>query len=421
MANSRVFKPINLWYALISFLTWSSCVHAAISFDKLTACGDITRIYGSLKANPTSGRTNCRSPRDSLEREVMNRSGLDASQLCFLESSPAPFVDGFSCARPLVPGGGAELVCFRSAATEDLRNYREQFKEKFAEAKNKYLATATTCGASNGDSVDAWPSLLPFTLTHVAQFEFGYAMGLGNDRVPDSTILHGYAITDPSITPQPPAAIEFVYLLVGAPKYSPWGTRTTIGNWMVRVDDSKQFDNQYNQAARKQGAPVTITSTSYDFENNTAQDIAPTAKVRVLERLQAAIVKNLEEEGFEAKSGAALKRFTGMSGQDFVRGASKGAPFAFRGAAAKRLSPDITILLNQSRPRCTQDGAIAVYLFSLQPVPDRKIDYGSLFVAVAGIGACSRSSSVTRTYMNGLAEDLNELILNTLKRKEYSF
>lgn len=421
MANSPVFKPIKLSYALISFLVWSSCVHAAISFDKLTACSDITRIYGSLKANPTSGRVNCRSPRDSLEREVMNRSGLDTSQLCFLESSPAPFVDGFSCARPSVPGGGAELVCFRAAASDDLRVYKEQFKERFSEAKSKYLATAATCGASNGDSVDAWASLLPFTLTHVTQFEFGYAMGLGRDRVPDSTILHGYAITDPSISPRPPAAIEFVYLLVGAPKYSPWGTRTTIGNWMVRVDDSKRLSNQFNQDARKLGAAITITSKDYDFENRTPQDIVIATKNNVLERLQAAIVKSLEDEGFEAKSGAELKRATGISGQDFVRNASKGVPFAFRDMWAKRLSPNITMLLNQSRPRCTQDGAIAVYLFWLQPAPDVKIDYGSLFVAVAGLGACSRSTSVTRTYMNGLLEDMNELILSTLKRKEFSF
>lgn len=412
-----------LRYVLVSWVMWVSCVQAGVSLDKLTACDDIEMVYRSLREGVLSRRVECRTPRGTLERELVKRTGLSASQVCFLESSPARFVDGFTCARPQVEAG-ASLVCFRAAAADDIRSYYGQFDAKYAAEKAKYLAGASACSVTNKDSGDAQGTLMSLLLFSISRFEFGYFSGLGKAKVPDSIIVHGYAFTDPTLPSSAASAIEFVHVQVGGSTYVSTAKPRTFGNWVVKVDDADRSDAGFNEEARKRHQPIIIDSINFQLENHTNQEISERTKKALIERLQKAIAQSFESEGFEVKSGTELEKVTGLTRKQMVDGIIMRMPFAMRDRARTRLSSDIIIMLSDTRPRCARNGngALIAYLFFEQPLPDKKSDFGSLGLVLAGIASCSRVAvEATKTYMKGLIEEVTEVVSSSLQRKENSF
>jgi hypothetical protein len=420
MAKLSIFKVAFARPLVVACLTWSSFAQAAVNLDKLTACDDIARLYEFMKERQLTESSSCRPARSSLEKELIVRSGLDASQLCFDQSAPAPFLEGFSCISQEEKTGNV-LVCFRSADGGDIRQYKAQYKEKFAPAGKKYLSEAAACRASNGDSVEASPTLFPPLLSLISRVEFGFITSLGKERPSDSSIVHGYATTDPSISNNAPSALEFVYVITNVPKYSSTSEQETIGNWLIHIDEDKELEEGYNREARKRRIPVMLDSTSYKLERSTTASVSQGAKLALAEGLQRVLAKSLEDEGFESISDDELQAKTGMSTTEMIKEITKRMPFGTRQNLPLRLGPTLLILSNERRPKCTKDragGAMAVYLMAIQPVPEVTSDFGSVGLMIAGLGECARTTTKsTRTYINGLIDESTSQLLTALRLK----
>jgi hypothetical protein len=254
-------------------------------------------------------------------------------------------------------------------------------------------------------------------LSLVSRFEFGYITSLGTGRPSDSSVVHGYAATDPTISGDAPSALEFVHVLVGMPKHSRAGERKTVGDWVVYVDDARELDKGLNEQARRQRVPIVTDVTLYELERHTTHSVPQSAKLAGLERLQRAIARSLEDEGFEAVSDDDLKAHTGMSSREFAEQVMKNVSFGWKQNAPVKFAPTLLILLNEKRPRCAKDGgAMAAYLMAVEPTPEVDADFGGIALFLVGMGECSRSSvSSTRTYINGLIEEATNQLLTTLQ------
>lgn len=418
--------PLNsfrLAYArrlLAGCFAWMSCAQAGVNLDKLTACDDIASLYDSLKARPVAAREACRAPGNALENALLARTGLDASALCFLRSTPAPFLEGFTCFRPRVKTG-ASLVCFRPAAAEDIKQYKRQHDEgKLRVPVSNYLSAASACRASKGDSSAARATTFPALLLHISSFELGFITPLGRDRLSDGSVLHAYAPTDPSLAGAPPSAIEVVYLIAGAPVYSPATKTVKVGDWTVRVDHSKEQEEAFNREMRKKRAPLMIDMTTFDLESATTANPPISARLSFINDLQKAIQRSLEDEGFETQSESKIRAATGKSPAEMVEEISRSIPFGARRNSPVKMAPTLIFLLNERRPQCARggDGAMAAYLMAVQPVPDVRSDYGDVGLIILGMGACARSTTTsTRNYIDGLIDEATTQLVATLRRR----
>jgi hypothetical protein len=420
MAKLYSFRVACLRVLFVSCFTWPSVALTEVNLDKLTACDDVARLYEFVKEKLPMASSSCLSPRSILEKELARRSGFDTSQLCFHQSAPTSFLEGFSCIS-LDVKNSAELVCFRSADEADIKLYKEQYKEKYAAAEKKYLSAAAACSASNGDSADAPATILPPLLSLVSRLEFGFITSLGRERPSHSAVVHGYATTDPEISGNAPSALEFVYLIANAPKYSSTSEQKRVGSWLIQIDEDEDFDEYFNQEARRRRMPMMIDSTSYHLERQTEASVSQNAKLVLTEKLQRAIAKSLEDEGFETISGAKLKADTGMDSAEMVEEITKRMPFGTRQKPLIRLGSTLLILSNEQRPKCTQErtgGAMGVYLAVNQPVPEVTSDFGGVMLMIVGLGECARPQlTSTRTYINGLIEESTSQLLATLQTK----
>jgi hypothetical protein len=421
MVESSSFKAVCARGLLVACLASIPCAEAAVELNKLSACDDIARLYQSLKTTPIAA--GCRAPRGALERALVARVHTDASQICFQSSVPAPFLEGFTCAQPPSPTG-ASLVCFRGANLSEVRRYEEQYGPSSAEPTSKptskYLAAAAACSVSNGDSSVAAPTTASQLLGFVSRFEFGFITSLGRGRPTDSSIVHGYAATDPAIPGDVPSALEFVYMVVGAPAYSRPGERRNVGQWDVTLDDVKQLEDSFNEEMRKRRVDLMMNMTSFDLTSRAAVDASQREKLSVLVTLQKAIARSLEDEGFEAISDSDLKAKTGRNAAEIVQEISRTMPFGNRQNGPVKLAPTVLMLFNDKRPACTREagGAIGAYLIASEPTPDARSDYGSVGFIVAGIGACSRSTTrSTRTYVDGLIAEATRQVMETLQSR----
>ena len=101
-----------------------------------------------------------------------------------------------------------ELTCLRAALSRDIQDYKENYVLSYSRAVATYLQSASQCDAGNGDSTIAVRTLLPYSVSLVARFEFGFALPFGGSLVGRSLFIHGYGSVDPSITGNE-TAVEF--------------------------------------------------------------------------------------------------------------------------------------------------------------------------------------------------------------------
>jgi hypothetical protein len=320
--------------------------------------------------------------------------------------------------QPEVPNG-ASLICFRDAALSDVRRYKDLYGDKYAEPVSKYLGAAAACAVTNRDSSIAVGTLFPQLLTIISKFEFGFISSLGKGSHTDSAAIHGYASTDPSISGNPPTAIEFVNVFTGGQKYAPQGVRKNAGDWAIYIDDNKDTNRKTNEELRKKHSPLVIEMTSYTFKRSTGDSLSQSDKNRILEGLQKAIAGALEDEAFETWSESDIKARTGKASGELADQIASNMSYGAMGSPVK-LGRMVLVLMNEKRPRCTAggQGAMAAYILYTQPLPDVKTDYGGIGLIIAGVGSCRRSSATTRTYIRGLIESANDQLLKALESNQ---
>jgi hypothetical protein len=414
MAKSSDFKSlfVCLWLILCPVIS-----HAEIYLDKITACEDIANVYKSMKNGTFIDSAGCRLPHSILEKEVVARSGLKASDFCFTELSPASFLEGFSCFT-FKMGNAHSLNCFRTANENDIDFYKEHYKEDFSVRESKYLSEAKKCSASNGDSARATNTLLPLPFQSISSFEFGFISQLGNSMPSNSAVVHGYAKTDQEIDSEAPSAIEFVSIYTDA-QHEDNSKHETIGNWDISIDEADEADNELNKELRRRGIPINWDITNYSLTRSQAMGTPDEEKLERTEGLQYAIAKILKDEDFKRLTDNDLQKITGMDSDEMLDKISQQMPFGFKKGSPMKLGRKFLVFVNEKHPICTKhgDGAMGVYLMSTQPTPEVKSDFGSLGVLIIGIGECARYKSPTRAYIEELKNLVKDQVLIALKHE----
>ena len=416
MAKLSNFKMAFISGLIIGCFACSSLVHAAVKLNKLTACDDIARLYKHMKARQVIASRSCRSPRNLLEKVLVARSGVDVSEICFDQSAPALFLRGFSCIWQEM-NGTKTLLCFQPVDMAGIRQYTKKHRDdKIIAVDRQYLSMAAKCRASNGDTVSAQPTLFPQLLSFISSFEFGFITGLGKGRLPDSTMLHGYATTDPTISGNAPSALEFVFILIDAQFNSTSSDFKTVGNWSVHIDEDEEFEKSFNRQLRKNRIPVNVNSTTFKLKRRTTNPASQDEKLMLTRELVQAVAWSLEDESFEAFSDDDIQAGLGMSTTEILEKITKQQPFGMRQKSPVKLGENLQILINERRPRCTKkSGAVATFLMTIQPIPEIMSDYGSVGIMIIGLGKCaSIKSGSTHTFINGLIEEATNQLMSTL-------
>jgi hypothetical protein len=405
---------VQVALGLVAFIP---CSHAELRFEALTACSDIARLYEVLRSNPAARPSSCGQARSSFEQAIVERSGLQSDQLCFLERPPADFLAGYTCVQSHV-GTAAELVCFRAASSNDVHEYKEQYKDKFAAPVSHYLREASACSASNGDSAAAARTLFPTLLSFVSRYEFGFILGLGKETPIRSSVLHGYATVDATIDNNDQQAIEFVYLLVSASDVKS-EVRKNVGNWIVSIDNSDEFESGFTAEFRRGHIPVFVDFTFFAIERARSAVKPIGTKLDLIADWQQVIAHTLEEEYFEVVSDDDLHEKTGMISKDIIATISRNQPFGHRDDSPIKFGSQLTIMINESRPVCTRNdnGATVASIFSIQPVPQVVDDYGGVVLGLLGLGACGKRTGPTKTFVEELIKESTTQLFQIMEKK----
>lgn len=399
----------------------ASSAHAQVVLDKLNACADIERVYAGLRAEPAASPADCRSPRAGLEAALVSR--MAGARTCFLGSSPAPFLNGFSCFRVVNQETGRytpELTCFRAASMVDVQHYKDEYKTRFAPIESTYLAASKTCAVSNGDSSVAATSLFPPTMAAIARFQLGFVTLLGSNRPADSSVFHGFGQTDPAIRDGLPSAVEVVYVLVNATarRSVPLETRSA-GAFRVEVDDTAGFERDLNEQFRRAGAPMRSSIMGYTLERDGAHGMTLSAKISLIGSLHDSVADMLADEGFDQLSDAEIRDATGKRREDLLAEYTRSVPFGSRDSVtAQKPVPSFRFLFNDTELRCMRNGrgAIMIGLMGFEPRQGVQRDFGSIALLVNRLGACAEGVEA-RTYAAGLLEKATSQIVEALGRR----
>ena len=200
-------------YAMLALSMSSSQARADIHFDQLSSCDSLERIAQYLKSSPSS----CRSPSDELEEVISSRFTIPGGdgKPCFLSRPPTSTLSTFKCfvlttpRTSAFPKGTRHISCVKKADEADLIRYKDAYLPVYGPLVERYLDAAAHCPAGNGDAAIANRNLMPFPLTFVARYSFGFVLPIGDQLVGKTSFIHGYGKVDPSLTSFGSGAIEF--------------------------------------------------------------------------------------------------------------------------------------------------------------------------------------------------------------------
>lgn len=389
-----------------------------VYLNKLTACDDIETLFGSLRSGKNDPE--CSSANDDVTVAILAKlSPMDASRICVLARPPANFLRGFHCFMPPA-GSGADLTCFRAMQSVDIARYKEVYKDRFSTPVLSYLAEASQCTVSNGDSGQAQATLMSPFLAFVANFEFGFVVSLGQAQPPDSLMIHGYATTDPDMDDDTgnTTAIEFVQILAGISKATTNTVSRQLDGWTIEIDEGDEPDQVLNDSYRDAGVAAWIDSRQFDLESSSIPSVPQEEKRRILRSLQSAVGGGMKEEGFEEfdveddiKSAKKLAEMFDVL--------SKRQPYGLRKGAQEVLSKHLKVYMKFNRRYCTgssDDGMLIVYVFALEPREGVGKDFGGIVAAIMSFGSCKSSSVKLKIYADGLLDVAGDSVFATLRK-----
>lgn len=400
MARS-ITEPLLL---LICTLLISQTAGAAINYNILNNCEQIGELSKNIASEEFS--TLCREPESDIEFEIYEKSGGQHSSVCFLETPPAPGLEGFSCMM-----GSAEsknsVTCLRPASAEDISNYKNSYPNGPKQKTYDYLEEAAACTVSNGGATFAAPTLLPPLVVLISKYEFGFISPIGKGREINSYVTHGYSTT---ATNQTPDAIEYVSVLMNgsSPNYEDREI-LKIGDWEVEID-RERFDEMLNEWLDNQSIPAQSKSIIFNISNTGSIARTMSQKKDGLSEISHKITRSLNKEKFSTVPEESIPEATREA---FSEVFDKSIPLGFQGIPLGEFERKFNLLLNKKRPICTNNnkGAIGAYSFLQYPRPNIKSEYGSITIMIVGMGKCAEfSRSSTETYIDGLLDIATETI-----------
>lgn len=389
-----------------------ACVSLAteIEFTRINACKEISKAFSSLQRSNIS----CGAATGAIERTIRDFAVGSEAKLCFMERPPVESLAGFRCIQSSVRGGRA-IACYRSAPAELLADYKANYVKRYSVQASSYIEEAKRCPGSNGDASRTIETTFPPILMSAAVHEFGFNVQYGNTKPGSSMVSHGFARTSPEISKRGPDAIEYVAFADGM--IAELATRTTHGNWRLRVDTSPDFAAQFVKTLKRQGLDTYLASVIIDIQR-APRVSALSKKPSLPEELSDVLASRLEDEGFDEMSDADLKRQTGKTREQMSETLFKGASFGARNLMGDRM-PQIRLLMKTSGLPCTKGGrgAIGAYLFTFEGEKDVQVDFGSVSAMVLGFGSCASAINSSREYVRNIAEESKQAILDDLQKR----
>jgi hypothetical protein len=207
-----------------------------LSLDKLTDCQGLASIQAMLSRSIS---TDCRQPRNKLERAVESEyAGSAAVANCLLSSPPTSRLSGFSCFE-IISNQQRELACFKPVDKSQLDDYLGKYSSHYRDKVIGYLQAARQCPVGNGDAGRAPSSLLPGAFVSFSKARFGFALEVGSEK--KSQIYHAFADTDPELGADGPGAIEvFDFLNVPKATVAPPSACRSKDGIVLTMDDAQE-------------------------------------------------------------------------------------------------------------------------------------------------------------------------------------
>lgn len=417
MRKSNVINRLSLGCVYLLCTASYSPAHGAINLDRLTACDEVADLYKLLRSSSLD--ESCRAPVGVIENLLIKRTGGAVETFCFLRAAPSPFLSGFSCAK-IHTTSGASLMCFRAADVSEIKNYYTAFQSRYASSVERYLKAMSACSASNHDGAhSAAPTEMPLALQYIAQYEFGFIVGLGKSDPPDSSIMHGYASVDTTIGDSAPSALEVIGISIGGQKLIAKDVQqTTAGDWLVSVDTTRDDVEAYNKKLNDMGVAASADIRAYELTTSETSPLTDVEKLEQVADVLQAIELSLTDGGFKKIPGSQIDQYSGKTLDSmFKEMTDRAIPYGGSKFLPKSQNK-FEMYTNDRRPACAKKGrgAIAVAIMSQIRGDDDVQGFATIVVMTIGIGECSRTSSESiHIYVGNLFDEAKEQLLETLR------
>ncbi|MFG0766859.1 hypothetical protein ACF8Q9_08300 [Pseudomonas sp. TYF_15] len=381
----------------------------------LSSCDEVEMLYDRIRSSSSTPIEHCRAPGSELEIGVESFvKKFYPGKLCFLEASPSPIVDGFSCFQTLDKGQYlTQMICLRPSSLSPINNH---FNDGDLNESAAYMKDSSACG--NGvDSSVALPTLFPMPLNAVSKFEFGYVRGLGGGAPSEGQMQHGYATVDPAMNIAGVEAIEYVSMFSGK-----GGVQLQefekVGPWMVSVESissrfsliNKELNKTYDGKLLYDGSIIHL---------NRSIDGGPIfhGKAEQIQLWNNLVVSQLEREGFDEIPKSKLKTSDGTDIRASLADLARRGPYGSRANAIQAvMEMDFRAFLIKNDLPCTQGGMGAIAAYVLAPKANTQIasNYGNITLLTAAMGECGRSSSA-KAYVKNLLRETSKGLVENLK------
>jgi hypothetical protein len=369
-----------------------------LSFDKLSDCSSLAKMRTRLD-HPLSD--DCRRPSGRLETKIMSQlSESQGVSACLMSSPPVPLLSGFSCVD-LSFEGAREITCFRSVKHRLLERYFEEYDSLYRARVLKYLDAAGQCAVGNGDATAAPKSLFPPPLKVLAKVNFGFALGIGNERT--SSAYHGFADVDPDLETALGAIEVFDILKVKqgitgelAPasgigklqvqkvsqiimtRQSQAGggkATTTEGRLKVEIDDLSDARDKMSEALGRQfNVPVDAKIRLFEFKYSGPKEVGLAKRKSDLDAWQKGVGSILSDARFRTLTRADLAGSRFRDPDELGSWMIRNLPFGQRDQAKQMFSPHVIFRVNDRLESCIRIGEVMLR----EPEEGVRIDYGGI-------------------------------------------
>lgn len=395
----------HLLAAVTCSLFISPTAGAAIDYSILNNCKLIEDFSRNIASEQLS--TVCREPESDIEFEIYDKTGRQNSPVCFLESPPVSELEGFSCMLSS-PEEINSVTCLRSASAEDIEDYKSNYENGPQQKTYDYLEEAAACSISNGGATFASATLLPPPAMIISKYEFGFISPIGKGIETDSFITHGYSTTG---SDEIPDAIEYVSILMNA-NFPTHENREILklGEWEIEVDRDG-FNEKLNEWLANQSVPAQSKSLIFSISNTGTATRTMSQKKAGLSQISHKLIKKFNNENFSVVPDSSIPEATRDALSEIF---DKAIPLGFQGIPFGKFDKNFKILINETRPGCTNNnnGAMAAYAMVQHPRPNIKSEYGNIIFTVVGMGKCADFSRfTTERYVDGLLD----IATNTIK------
>ena len=351
-----------------------------LSLDKLTDCQGLASIQMMLRGKIS---TDCRRPRNALERAVESQFAVTtAVHNCLLSSPPTPRLAGFSCFE-IMSNQQSELACFKPVDKSQLDDYLGKYASRYRDKVLLYLQDASRCPVGNGDAGAAPNSLLPAAFNSISQVRFAFALQVGSEK--KSQIYHAYADTDPQVDSSGPGAIEvFDFLNVSkAAVVQPSACRSKDGIVSTMDDAQEGRRSVESTLTQKTGLHATVKMRFIDLTYCGTENVSDATKRSDLDDWQDQLKYILALTDYRELDDEELANSPFKNTDEMRDLMAKNLPFAQRNGN-RTLGPHVVFLVDDAHRECAAVAEVMV----LEPESEVKTDYGSIAILLLGVGDC---------------------------------